>query len=150
SGAPSSRPHPLHVGLQQVAARGLVAAAGRRPAQALRSRRPAAARPQGARRAAGGSGADSPASTPEVPMNHQNAILLMEDDALRRPIARRLRRAGYEVLDACSGPDALATLEAVPRPVDLLVTDLIMPRMSGRDLAQRLRERFPALRVLLV
>jgi CheY-like chemotaxis protein len=83
-------------------------------------------------------------------MNYQNAILLVEDDALRRPIARRLRRAGYEVLDACSGPDALATLEAVPRPVDLLVTDLIMPRMSGRDLAQRLRERFPALRVLLV
>ena len=59
-------------------------------------------------------------------------------------------KGGYTVLAAGDGLEALALVEAHARPIDLVVTDVIMPRMSGPELATRLRERDPGIRLLYV
>jgi two-component system, cell cycle sensor histidine kinase and response regulator CckA len=78
-------------------------------------------------------------------------ILLVEDDASVRSLAQRaLERAGYTVLVAQDGLEAVAVAEALPGRLDLLVTDVVMPGMRGPDVARRLRLVQPDLRVLFV
>lgn len=76
-------------------------------------------------------------------------ILVAEDDALvRRFAVDRLRKAGYEVVEAASGPEALAALDTMDR-LDLLFTDVIMPGgMTGRELADAVLEARPGTPVL--
>jgi CheY-like chemotaxis protein len=61
-----------------------------------------------------------------------------------------LERAGYRVLRAAGGAEGLAVAAAHPGPIHVLVTDVVMPGMSGRTLAQRIRELRSDTRVLLV
>jgi signal transduction histidine kinase/ActR/RegA family two-component response regulator len=76
-------------------------------------------------------------------------VLVAEDDAGVRSFAvYGLREMGYRVLEAESGEAALALAEANGWRIDLLLTDVVMPRMSGRALAERLRESAPGIRVL--
>ncbi len=76
-------------------------------------------------------------------------ILLVEDDAAVRSLAARaLRGGGYNVIDAGNGAEALQLAAAHSGPLDLLVTDVIMPGMSGKQLAERLLQQRPGLRVL--
>src|SRR5262249_30283080 len=78
-------------------------------------------------------------------------ILVVEDeDALREVTARMLRRTGYAVLTAADGPEALQLVAEHQGPIDLLVSDVVMPRMLGREVAERLQEVQPDLRVLYV
>ena len=75
-------------------------------------------------------------------------VLVVEDDAnVRAFVVEALGDLGYLVVDAADAADALNVL-ATQRPVDVLLTDVVMPRMSGRVLADVARARFPALRVL--
>jgi len=76
-------------------------------------------------------------------------VLLVEDDeSLRRLGARILKSSGYTVLAAASGAEALTVLEDHGKPVDLLVTDVVMPGMTGRDLALEIARRKQAGRTL--
>jgi len=76
-------------------------------------------------------------------------ILLVEDDDAVRAIALvALRTQGYTVVQSESGTNALRTLDAQPRRIDLLVTDVVMPGISGRELAETLRARHSNLKVL--
>ena len=81
--------------------------------------------------------------------NGTGTILVVEDEAAIRRLAKRvLEAAGYQVLTASDGVDALRVLAERGSPVDLLLTDVIMPNMSGPELAARLAELHPSTRVL--
>ena len=76
-------------------------------------------------------------------------ILLVEDEiALRGAVDESLREEGYNVLVAANGSDALQMAKSYQHPIQLLITDVIMPFMSGPELAQSLRALQPAIRVL--
>jgi PAS domain S-box-containing protein len=78
-------------------------------------------------------------------------ILLVEDEeAVRRLCVRVLSASGYHMLEACNGEEAMELVARRAGKLDLLVTDLVMPRMGGRQLAAKLRERLPNLRILFV
>jgi two-component system, cell cycle sensor histidine kinase and response regulator CckA len=76
-------------------------------------------------------------------------VLVVEDEAAVLTLSRRaLEAQGYVVLAAASSADALRVVERHAGTIDLLLTDVVMPGLSGRELADRLSERSPGLRVL--
>jgi two-component system, cell cycle sensor histidine kinase and response regulator CckA len=78
-------------------------------------------------------------------------VLVVDDETdVRSLIAEILRGSGYHVVVAADGDAAIAILERATRPVDLLVTDVVMPVMSGTDLAARVTSSSPTTRVLFV
>jgi two-component system cell cycle sensor histidine kinase/response regulator CckA len=89
---------------------------------------------------------------PELPRLGRSAVALVVEDqpAILRTIARALTQAGLSVLEAASGEDALVALERHGRLPELVVADVVLPRMSGVRLASELRERDPRLKVLFV
>ena len=78
-------------------------------------------------------------------------VLVAEDeDELRRLAVRELEERGYLVLAAANGVEALAVARSLERPVDLLVTDVVMPEMNGVELAETLVGTWPSMAVLFV
>jgi len=78
-------------------------------------------------------------------------ILLVEDeDIVRRTASDILKIYGYQVLEARSGGAALLICERYDKPIDLLLADVVMPEMSGRDLADRLVPQHPEMKVLFM
>jgi CheY-like chemotaxis protein len=98
---------------------------------------------------AGGGG--RPAAEPAAPRVGVETVLLAEDDPSVRGLAARvLRRAGYAVLEAAGGDEAVRLAEGHAGSVHLLVTDVVMPGLGGRPLAEKLLARQPGLRVLFL
>ncbi len=92
---------------------------------------------------------DVEAVEPEKPIAGDETILLVEDEeSVRGAVTRMLRTAGYHVLTAANGNEALRVGAQYPDQIDLLLTDVVMPDMSGRQLAERLLETRPHLAVL--
>jgi signal transduction histidine kinase/CheY-like chemotaxis protein len=78
-------------------------------------------------------------------------VLVVEDEpAVRDLIARTLRGAGYTVIEAQDGQQGLEVARRAAGPLDLVVTDVVMPRMGGRELVERLKAEQPGLPALLV
>jgi CheY-like chemotaxis protein len=76
-------------------------------------------------------------------------ILIVEDDEqVRRLAARTLARLGYRVIEAAGGGAALLQCENEAEAIDVLLTDVVMPEMSGKDLADRLCSLRKSLKVL--
>ena len=79
----------------------------------------------------------------------RETILLVEDDEVVRGLARLvLEESGYKVLQASNGAEALLISEQYREPIHLLLTDVVMPVMSGRVVADRLKTRRPQMLVL--
>lgn len=78
-------------------------------------------------------------------------VLLAEDEpAIRSALSRILRAAGYEVLEASNGGEALRLAELESRTIHLLLSDVMMPGIGGKELVQRLAESRPEIRVVLM
>ena len=78
-------------------------------------------------------------------------ILVVEDEeSLCEIAAETLKSFGYKVLKAHSGPDALKLVSAHGGTIDLILTDVVMPKMSGRELAESLKQKLPALKVIFM
>lgn len=92
-----------------------------------------------------------PASTPAMDVTGQGVVLLVEDeDPVRAVNARALTARGYTVLEAASGLEALSIIEERQAPVDLVISDVVMPEMDGPTLLGELRKRYPDLKVIFV
>jgi signal transduction histidine kinase/CheY-like chemotaxis protein len=108
------------------------------------------------REAAAGAGADDLAALAPVPPalgtpGLAATVLLVEDERIVRAlVARALTRAGFTVIEAENGEQALERSRAYEGSIDLLVTDVVMSRMSGPDLAKKLMSDRPGIRVLFV
>jgi CheY-like chemotaxis protein len=83
--------------------------------------------------------------------DHARTVLLVDDDAQVRALGRDiLERDGYRVVEADGAASALGVLEQLGREVDLLLTDIAMPAMTGEQLAKQARETVPGLPVLFL
>jgi len=91
------------------------------------------------------------AMEPAAPVDAGKTVLVVEDeDSVRDLVRKILSRNGYQVLEAADGEEALTASERHGREIDLLVTDVMMPRMSGPELFQRLSRARPSMRVLYI
>jgi CheY-like chemotaxis protein len=92
-------------------------------------------------------------STPSGPasVNGSETILLVEDEESVRSLVRDfLLSNGHTVLEAGDGPDAIRIAETHQGPIDLLISDVIMPQTSGRELSVEIKKRLPNLKVLFI
>src|SRR3989449_11209044 len=92
-----------------------------------------------------------PAPTPasrETPRGTETVLLVEDDEAVRTLARKMLASHGYTVLAAPSGADALELAASHAGPIHLLVTDVVLPGMSGRELAARFQSVRPGLKVL--
>jgi PAS domain S-box-containing protein len=99
--------------------------------------------------------ASEPALTPipAVPAKEGvgGTILVVEDENIvRRVVVGTLRRAGYTVLEACNGGQALQWCGQAGIAIDLIITDVIMPGMNGKEIADEVRKRFPGIEALFM
>ena len=89
-----------------------------------------------------------PRPTPRRATGSETILVVEDEEPLRRLTRRLLETAGYTVLSAADGEEALLTCERHMGDIALLLTDVVMPRMNGRLLAERLTKTRPALKVL--
>ncbi len=85
-----------------------------------------------------------------TPRGHETLLLVEDEGAVRRFARLALEMQGYQVIEAASAREALSLAPETLAGVSLLVTDVIMPVTSGRDLAVMLKRRYPLMRVLLM
>lgn len=86
-----------------------------------------------------------------ITIGGRETILLVEDDPLVRTLVQTvLRQQGYTILEATHGHDALAVAHSHPTPIDLLLTDVVMPHMNGRELAEQMLQVSPQIKVLFM
>lgn len=88
---------------------------------------------------------------PPLPIKGTETILLVEDEsAVRTMLRQTLENNGYKVLEAPDGQEALNICQNYQGPIHLLLTDVIMPGMNGRELSYTLSRRFPKMKVLFM
>ena len=84
----------------------------------------------------------------EIPRGSETVLLAEDAEGMRELTSELLTRNGYSVLAAESVPELLSLVERHPAPIQLLLTDVVMPGMNGRDLADRLESSHPEMRVI--
>jgi CheY-like chemotaxis protein len=102
------------------------------------------------RLAAGPAASGGPVAVPEPGRGRETVLVVEDEEPVRRIMSTVLRRNGYTVLEAATPVIALEVFDRNVEEIDLLLTDVVMPVMSGPALAQRLVAIRPALRVLFV
>jgi PAS domain S-box-containing protein len=88
---------------------------------------------------------------PDAPLRGSETVLVVDDDAGVRTLMRKvLDHDGYLVLEAASGADAIRVADSWEGPIELLVTDVMMPEMRGPDVAAAVRLSYPSIHVLFI
>ncbi len=90
------------------------------------------------------------AAVPEAPCESATILLVEDNERLRKLMAHVLEMRGYRVLDAESGEAALLAAQALATPPNLLLTDAVLPGVSGSELARQLQTRWPDIKVIFV
>ncbi|PJA27405.1 MAG: hypothetical protein CO189_07225 [candidate division Zixibacteria bacterium CG_4_9_14_3_um_filter_46_8] len=91
---------------------------------------------------------DSEPVPEDVPMGNETLLVVEDDDAVRAMAAGVLKWLGYKVLEAPTGKDAYQICEKMDKPVDLVISDVVMPQMSGIEFTAQLRTLWPEVKVL--
>jgi CheY-like chemotaxis protein len=87
-------------------------------------------------------------TTASTPRGSETILIVEDNDGARKLAQSVLTRQGYRVLDATSGEAALQLLESEPSAIHLVITDIVMTGMTGIELARRLGDKYPHLRVV--
>jgi two-component system, cell cycle sensor histidine kinase and response regulator CckA len=90
------------------------------------------------------------ADSGSLPVGHEVILLVEDEERVRSLAARVLAQQGYKVIEACDGQQALEIAERCAGEIHLLFSDIMMPRISGLELAERLRRSRPGIKVLLM
>jgi two-component system, cell cycle sensor histidine kinase and response regulator CckA len=85
---------------------------------------------------------------PVLTQGNETILLVEDEDLVRRLVKTTLASLGYRVIEAGDGPQALGIISEYGGAIDLLLTDVVMPQMSGKTLAQRIQQIRPGLKVL--
>ncbi len=99
-------------------------------------------------RAASPKGAASPAPRPERPPGGYTILVVDDEEAVRRLASRMIIWMGHQSLEARHAREALATIEEHNGPVHMVLTDIKMPGMNGRELGRIIEERWPGKPIL--
>lgn len=91
----------------------------------------------------------SAVKTSELPRGTETIVVVEDFDKVREIVVKDLQRLGYTVYDAGTGAEALRIADTIPGQLDLLLTDLYLPDLDGREIARRLRESRSELKVVL-
>ena len=91
-----------------------------------------------------------PTSVPDPPLSQVTVLVAEDEDALRRMIQKGLEKAGYRVLAAANGGEAVTQFAIQSEKIDLLLTDVIMPIKSGWAVSRELTHSHPGLKVLFM
>jgi CheY-like chemotaxis protein len=84
----------------------------------------------------------------EMPRGSETVLVVEDDGAVRDLASHILRSQGYRVLEASSGEEALDLYGVMKEPIHLVLTDVVMPRMSGRELADHFIFLYPEMKIL--
>jgi two-component system cell cycle sensor histidine kinase/response regulator CckA len=93
---------------------------------------------------------ERPAAGPSDLTGSARILLVEDEEAVRAFAGRALEARGYKVFQAASGPEALELFSAISEPLDLVISDVVMPGMDGPTLMRELRRRQPELKIIFV
>jgi len=94
--------------------------------------------------------ADTDTPREEAAPGSETVMVVEDDEAVRKLVRDTLEKQGYRLLVAASGPEALSIAERFDSPIELLITDMVMPQMSGRQLAERMKTVRPQTQILFI
>jgi two-component system cell cycle sensor histidine kinase/response regulator CckA len=94
--------------------------------------------------------ADAAGSERDLPRGRETILVVEDEEPLRSLIRRLLVRGGYRVVEAADGDEAVALAKASKVPIDLLLTDVMLPHRNGRDVAQAVASAYPNVRILFM
>jgi len=86
----------------------------------------------------------------DLPRGTERVLLVEDDETVRDLTARLLTRLGYHIVEAANGAEALAAFERLAGRVDAVITDIVMPRVGGFELARRLRRLRPGIKMIYI
>lgn len=86
----------------------------------------------------------------DIPGGNETILLVEDEEQIRRAAVEVLRALGYQVFEAGNGMQALQLAEIFNKPIDLLVTDVVMPKMNGKQLAEKVKVFHPETKVLFI
>ena len=85
-----------------------------------------------------------------MPTREKTILIADDESTIRAYVGNILRRAGFQLIEASDGADALVQVQEEGRPIDLLVTDIRMPRMDGIALARSMTELYPNIPIIYI